>query len=210
MATLSSTDIVFYYTAGASGAANNTLALGGTISATNTVPDNTANNVFDDVTGDESTSGTIEYRAIAIKDTHASADMLNAKVWITGYVRAASNYDVMSFALAKPTGTTIELIANCYAAPTAAQFTVATGSTVAFTAEGSPSSTLTYGTNPAGSWFGLWLRRSVPAGAAAYSNRAVTIQVQCETTGSPLRTINMEFKVDFAKGDAIPLVHLYS
>lgn len=196
MATLTSTDIVFYYTATGSTVAN-TLSLGSTINA-NTIPDNTANNIFDDVTGDESTSGRVEYRCIACKDTHASADMLNAKVYISGYVRAAANYDVISFALQKPTGGTnpVQTIASETAAPTASLFTVATGSTVSWTAEGAPSSTLTYGTVTAGQWMGIWIMRSVPASAVAYSNRAVTITVLCETTGSPRHVVVKELSVN--------------
>jgi hypothetical protein len=48
----------------------------------------------------------------------------------------------------------------------------------------------------AGSYFGIWLKREVPAGASAYSNRSCTIKVQCETTASPFtQTITREFKV---------------
>lgn len=196
MATLTTNDIVFYYTLTGS-TADTTASRGGTINSS-TIPDNTSNNIFDDVTGDESSAGRVEYRCIACKDTHATASMLNAKVYISGYVRAASNYDVISFALQNPTNGTnpVQTIASETAAPNASLFTVPVGNTVAWTAEGSPSSTLTFGTVAAGKWMGIWIMRSVPAGAVAFSNRAVTITVICETTGSPRHAVVKEFAVN--------------
>ncbi|RLI53743.1 MAG: hypothetical protein DRP09_14970 [Candidatus Thorarchaeota archaeon] len=185
---LSSLDIVFYYTWQATGPENNTLSLGGTISSY-TIPDNLANNVFDDVTGDESELGDIEYRAIAVKNTSSSFDMLNTKVWIEDYNRASSGGDTIYFALENPSGSpsSIQLIEDESTSPDESKFVVKTGETVSWTVEGSPSSTLEFGTVGPGEWFGVWLKREVPGGASAFSNRTVTIKVQCETTASPHR-----------------------
>ena len=95
---LSSIDIVFYYSAQATGPTNNTLSLGGTISATGTITDNLANNIFDDVTGDESAAGDTEYRGIYIKDTNSAYSMINPKIWILGYRRDPTNPDTISIA----------------------------------------------------------------------------------------------------------------
>lgn len=181
---LTESDIVFYYTNNAT-QATNTLSLGGSISST-TITSGIANNIFDNVTGDESELGDTEYRAIAVKDNSSSYDMINAKVWITGYSRAGTGADTISFALEKPSGTTIQLIDNESTAPNPSKFTVATGATVSWTVEGSPSNTLFYGTLTAGQWFGIWLRREVPAGASAFNNRSCTLRIQCETTASPI------------------------
>jgi len=212
MATLSASDIVFYYT-GTGTTIANTLSLGSTIS-NNTIPDNTANNIFDDVTGDESTAGRVEYRCIACKDTHASADMLNAKVYISGFTRAAGSYDVMSFAVENPTGGTnpVQTIASETATPNADLFITKIGNTVSWTEEDAPSSTLTFGTVSAGNWMGIWLRRSVPASAVAFSNRAVTITVVCETTGSPRHAVIKEFCVnvnELFRGNKANAIALY-
>ena len=180
---LSSLDIVFYYTGNATGPSDNTLSLGGTISA-HTIPDATANNVFDDVTGDESADGDTEYRAIAVKNTNSTYDMLNTKVWIEGYTRAASGADTIYFALENPTGSpaSIQTIADESTAPDESKFVVKTGATVSWTEEGSPSATLEFGTVNPGEWFGIWLKRVVPQNASPYSDRSTTIKVQCETT----------------------------
>ncbi len=196
MATLSASDIVFYYT-GVASSISNTLSLGSTIGL-NTIPDNVANNIFDDVTGDQSAVGRVEYRCIACKDTHASASMLDTKVYISGYVRATSNYDVMSFAIENPTNGTnpCQTISSETTAPNANLFITKLGNTVGWTAEGSPSSTLSFGTIQYGQWMGIWLKRSVPANAVAFNDRSVTITVLCETTGSPRHAVTKSFAIN--------------
>ena len=191
---LSSDEIVFYYTDGATGPSDNTLSLGGTIS-NSTIPSGAANNVFDDVTGDESETGDTEYRAIAVKNTSSGYDMLNTKVYISGYDRAATKADIIYFALEKSSGSpaSIQHIANESTAPDENKFVTKIGNTVSWTEEGSPSSTLEFGTVNPGEWFGIWLKRVVPSGASAYNNRSCTIVVQCETTASPY-TVQIERK----------------
>jgi len=198
---LSSLDIVFYYTGNATGPSNNTLSLGGTISSA-TIPDATANNVFDDVTGDESAAGKTEYRGIAIKDTNSTYTMINPKVWITGYVRAGSGADTISIARS-----TFPLNSNTMG--TCTNESTAPSESLSWIVEGSPSSTIDFspGTLNPGNWFGLWLKRVVPAGASAFSNRSVTIQVQCETTASPYKQIvKRTYIVNWRKDGAISVL----
>jgi len=191
---LSSDEIVFYYTDGATNPSNNTLSLGGTIS-NSTIPSGVANNVFDDVTGDESETGDTEYRAIAVKNTSSEYDMLNTKVYISGYSRAASGADTIYFALEKSSGSpaSIQQISNEDTAPDENKFVTKIGNTVSWTEEGNPSATLEFGTVNPGEWFGIWLKRVVPENATAYNNRSCTIVVQCETTASPY-TVQIERK----------------
>jgi len=200
---LQASDLEFRYTDNAT-QSTNTLSLGGTISGT-TIP-TTSPNVFDDVTADESETGDTEYRAIGLINTSATFDFLDVKVWITGYNRAASGADTISFALENPQGSpsSIQTIPDESTGPDTDKFVVATGATVSWTEEGSPSTTLTFGTIPAGgsNWMGIWLRRKVPAGAEAYSNRSCTIKVRGETTGSPLQIVEKTLVVEVAK-DAI-------
>ncbi len=201
---LSSDEIVFYYTDGATGPSNNTLSLGGTISSA-TISTGVANNVFDDVTGDESETGDTEYRAIAVKNTSTGYDMLNTKVYISGYYRASSGADTIYFALEKSAGSpaSIQLISNESTAPDESKFVTKKGDTVTWTVEGSPSSTLEFGTVSPGEWFGIWLKRVVPEDASAWNNRSCTIVVQCETTASPQRyQIERRYVVSWGK-DAI-------
>lgn len=180
-------DLLYKYTNEA-GTTNPETSLGGTLGP-NTIPSGIANNIFDDVTGDESSSGKIEYRAIGIHNTLSTHVWMNTKAWITGYTRHGTpvNADTISFWVEKPAGTggdpdgTIQVIANDTTAPSGATFQV----------EGAPSSTLVVsgldyvGSIGADDWSGIWLKRDVPAGAGAYSNRSCTLKVQGETSASP-------------------------
>ena len=205
---LSSLDIVFYYSDGATGPSNNTLSLGGTISAS-TITDALANNIYDDVTGDESSAGDTEYRGIYVKDTNATYTMINTKIWITGYTRHATGTLADTISMGCSTfilgANTMGVCAN--------ESSSMNETGIVWVTEGAPSNTIGFSntsiattTSPfgattlaAGSYFGVWFKRIVPAGAGAYSNRSVTIQVQCETTASPYtQTITKEFKVEWS------------
>ena len=201
---LSSLDIVFYYTGNATGPSNNTLSLGGTISPY-TIPDATPNNIWDDVTGDESAAGDTEYRGIAIKDTNPTYSMINPKVWISGYVRAASGADTIYIARS-----TFPLNSNTMGVCTN-ESTAPNETGLNWIVEGAPSATIDFspGTLNPGNWFGIWLKRVVPAGASAFSNRSFTIVVQCETTASPFRyTITKTYSVSWNKGGAISVIQV--
>jgi len=187
-------DLVFYYTNDAE-QATNTLSLGGTISL-NTITSDVANNVFDDVTGDESWEGDTEYRAIAIKNESTTNDYLNVYVYIKGFVRAGTDADTISFVLEKPSGSpeSIQLLQD--EDDTAGLFdpdrcTVATGETVTWTTEGAPSNSLFYGTLSTLDWFGIWFRREVPERASPFDERKCTLELKGETTASPPK----EFKI---------------
>jgi len=187
-------DLVFYYTNDAK-KETNTLSLGGTISP-NTITSGVANNVFDIVTGDESAEGDTEYRAIAIKNESTTNDYLNVYVYIKGFVRAGTGADTISFVLEKPSGTPASIQLLDDEEDSTNKFdpnktTVATGATVTWTTEGSPSNSLFYGTLPIGQWFGIWFRREVPKGASAFDNRSCTLELKGETSASSPK----EFKV---------------
>ena len=201
---LDSSDIKFCYTGSATGPSNNTLSLGGTISGSppNTIPDNTANNIFDDVTGDESSSGDTEYRGIAIYiDTIASNgsfDAINPKIWITGYKRSPDVADTIYIAKS-----TFALNSNTMGTCTD-EDTAPNETGLSWVEEGSPSSTIDWGggTLKSENWVGIWLKRVVPAGASAYSDRSCTIKFQCETTASPYKhTITRTFVLNFPAGN---------
>ncbi len=195
---ITSSDLLFKYT-GSGSASNPELSLGGTISS-NTIPSGTDNNLFDDVTGDESYSGVQHYRAIGIHNSNSTHILMNAKLWITGYSRATSNYDVIYFGTERPSGTggnpdgTIQTIGSETIAP----------SGITWKEEGSPSDTINLsGKDYVGSigpndWSGIWLQRSIPPGAVAYNNRSCTLRVQGETSASPyIYRITKDFRVIF-------------
>lgn len=198
---ISVADILFKYT-GTADTSDPETSLGGTC-AVDTIPLATDNNLFDDVTGDESSLGVSHYRAIGIHATLATYIWMNTKAYITGYTRAGADNDVISFAVEKPvTGAgdpdgTIQIIAGETFAPTG----------VTWTTEGAPSNTMDLSgqayANSIGpdDWAAIWFRRAVPAGAAAFSNRACTLRVEGETSASPyIYNVVVDFKISWYEG----------
>jgi len=210
---LSSTDLVFYYT-GAATTVDTTSSLGGTISA-NTIWDSIANNVYDDVTGDESTTGDTEYRCIAMKNTHATHDYIDCKAWIDGCVResGAATRDTISFSLEQPTGGTCDSVDTESDGPTWERTVPYEGGTthgwtVEDATDATSSGTQDYGTLVYGTWCFIWLRRQVPAGANAYSNRASTLKWQGETTGSPRMILEKTWTINWYENGISTYEHI--
>ena len=80
-----------------SGSAGNSLSsgpatsLGGYISTT-AIVDNTINNLFPDITGDQNAGYQVDYRCVFIKNTNASGLALqNSVLWVTGQVVGGAN-----------------------------------------------------------------------------------------------------------------------
>lgn len=204
---ISANSLIWYYTNNA-GSADPTQSLGSSIGTADSITSGVANNIFDDVTGAEASSGTQHFRAIAIKNTD-SLNWMNTSIWVTGYIRAASDNDVIYFGVEQPAGSpaTIQLIADEYTEP----------SGITWIAEGTPSSDTiisgTFGTGTIGAtddWGGIWLQRSIPASAAAFSNRSCTIKVEGESSASPLQKLSIEFAVDWKADGAIVVRKIFS
>lgn len=194
-------DILFKYT-GTAGTTDPETSLGGSISL-DTIPSGTDNNLFDDVTGDESSLGAQHYRAIGINNTLSTHIWMNTKAYILGYERAGANFDLIYFAPEQPAGTggepdgTIQIIASETDAPTGVTWTV----------EGTPSDTVDvsgkdYGNSiGADDWAGMWIQRSIPSGADAYSDRSCTLRVEGETSASPyIYHVVVDFRLSWYEG----------
>lgn len=158
-----------------SGGASNTdpnAALGGAISTAGggLITTDTLNNVWDNVSGAESSSGDTEYRAIFIKNNHGSLSLTGAKVWISSNTTSAD--DTIEIALAgEGINNTIETIANESTAPAGESFSAPT----------SFGTGLSIGTLAAGQAHGVWIKRIVSAAAAAANANPYTLSVQGET-----------------------------
>ncbi len=64
------------------------------------ITDNSDNNLFDDVSGQEASDGDTEYRCICIKNEHATLELQNAKVYLSESDIGAGN--TISFAVEVP------------------------------------------------------------------------------------------------------------
>ena len=138
---------------------NESNSTGGTITATE-VTDNTLNNLFDDVSAAEAESGAIEYRKIFVKNTNGSLTLSNIKIWISQLT--SSSGDEFHIGLGSSSDT--DGSAASYSQPT----TAGAGLSVASLASGASQ--------------GLWIRRTVSAGASAAANDTGILSVQGETS----------------------------
>lgn len=135
------------------------------------------NNVFDDVSGAEASSGDTEYRAIGFLNSNATLPLTSCVVWIQ--VDTGNGEDDISFGVEAPSASettgAIQTIANESTAPSAISFSDATTKGTGL------SCPLTSGEVGAGEWFGIWLRRVISAAASAAAAEAVTIRVEGDT-----------------------------
>jgi hypothetical protein len=149
------------------GAANTSAAasLGGAVSSTGII-DATANNLFDDVAGAEATAGDTEYRGFYIKNNHGSLALSNTKIYISALTSSASTEFDIGLAT-EAVNTSMATIADETTAPAGVTFS----RPVDYTAG------LAIGTLNAGDRKGIWIRRTVTAGASPASD-AGTLKVE--------------------------------
>ena len=167
---IASSDIVFRLSGGS---ANTTPAasLGGarsTAGGTGIITSGSANNLWDDVTGQESNDGDVEYRGIYVLNNHGSLTLQSASVWIDSLTTSASTEFDLALAGEGLNGT-METIANEGVAPAGETFTrpVAKGS-------------MSLGNIPNGQHYGIWIRRTVTALATAVNDTG-SIRVEGDT-----------------------------
>ena len=153
------------------GAANSDVnaALGGAKSSVE-VTDNTTHNLFDQVSGTESLAGDIEYRGVYLHNGHGSLTAQNTHVYISSNTPASDT--TIDIALAgEGLNATMETVANENTAPAGETFSAPT----------TYAGGLDMGNIPAGQHYGLWIRRTITAGASAVNDDTVTIKYDCDT-----------------------------
>lgn len=163
-----STDIKFYLAGGASNSDPNA-SLGGAISSTE-ITTATVNNLFDRVTGAESSAGDTEYRSFYVKNTHGILTLQSAVIWIVSNTPSTDTTIDIGLA-AEGANATLATIGNESTAPTS----------VSFSAPSSAGTGLSLGDLAAGQRYGIWVRRTVNASASAYADDNVVLRVQGDT-----------------------------
>lgn len=157
-----SSDIKFRLSGGAANT-DPALSLGGVKSSVD------ASNYFDDVSSAEASAGDTEYRCLYVHNNHGTLTLIGAKIWIQTQT---------------PSGDTDVAIGLGAAAVNATETATADESTapgsVSFSAPSSFAGGLTIGDLPAGQHKAVWIRRTVNAAAAAYSD-SFTLRVQGDT-----------------------------
>jgi hypothetical protein len=174
---ITATDILYKFSVAA--AAGNTTAgtaagsLGDQVSTTQ-ITDNTLNNLFDDVSGDENAASTVEYRGYFVHNNHATLTWTAPKVWISGEVAggavAAIAVDTVAASAVGSGSTQMTTIANETTAPAGQSFSSPT----------TKGTGLSLSDLPPGQVKGIWVRRSA-ANTAAVANDGVTVRVEGDT-----------------------------
>lgn len=163
-----------------SGAAGNSVAgtpAGslGKYCSTSTITDATIGNLFDDVSGDENTANTIDYRCYVIHNSHASLTWQNVVVYISaevaGGASAAIGVDPTAASAVGSAGAQAVTIANELTAPAG----------VSFTAPTTKGTGLSMGSIANGQVKALWVRRTA-ANSAALDSDGVTITCAGDTS----------------------------
>jgi len=150
----------------------------GNYRASSNITSGSDNNLFDDVSGDEASSGDTEYRAVGFLNNHGSLTLSNIKVWIsadTGNGEDDISFDVEVPSVSETTGA-IQTIADESTAPTGlGGWSDATSKATGKAAPGSG------GDLAAGDWFGIWWRRVISASASAATAESCTVRVEGDT-----------------------------
>jgi len=158
-----STDIVYRLSGGAANTSP-IASIGGTKSSTASGTD-----LFDSVSSVEASSGDTEYRLIYVHNAHPTLTMLGSKVWIQTNTPSAST-DVAIGLAAAGANATETAVADEDTAP----------ASVSFSQPASFAAGLSLGDLSPGQHYGVWVRRTVTAGAASASDN-FTLRVQCDT-----------------------------
>ncbi len=153
---------------GGSSNSNPNLSIGGAESSVEIV-DATLHNLFDIVSSAEGAAGDTEYRCYYVHNGHATLTMQSAKVYIT--TNTPDSDTTVEIGLAAAAINSAETaIANENTAPSSVTFSTPSS--------GSP---LAIGDIPPGQYKGVWVKRIVTAGAAAYNADSVILTVECDT-----------------------------
>ena len=154
------TDIV-YRLSGGSGNTDPLLSIGGAKSSTAS-----SSTIFDDVSSAEAAAGDVEYRLVYIHNGHATLAYQAAAVWVQTQTPSSAT-DVAIGLAAAGLNATETAVANENTAP----------ASVTFSAPSTFAGGLSLGNIPAGQHYGVWVRRTVNAGAASASD-SFTLRVQ--------------------------------
>jgi len=163
-----STDLKLFHSGGGS---NSTIAndIAGDISSVE-LTDNTLNNLWDDVSGDESSAGDTEYRKIFFKNGHGSLTAQSTVLWID--TNTTSTNDTINIGL-DPAGS------GAAGADIANESTAPAG--VTFSAPSTKGAGLSLGNIANGVRYAIWVKRIVDAAAAANDSNSYILKIECDT-----------------------------
>lgn len=145
-------------------------SLGDQVSTTQ-ITDAQIGNVFDDVSGAEAAAGVVDYRCIFILNNHATLTLTGATVAVQSETAGGATIDVATDNIAK----SAKGSASAQAGTIANETTAPTG--VSAFGDGP----LALGDLAPGEVKGVWIRRTVPAGASAVNPDGFILRVSGDT-----------------------------
>lgn len=178
MAAITSAEVLFKYSTTA-GAAGNTTAgtaagsLGKYVSTTQWAG-GVANDLYDDISGSENSSGTVDYRCIFVHNSNSANVLQNTKAWLSAEVAGGANVAIG----VDPTAASAVGSATAQAVTIANETTAPAG--VTFTSPTNAGAGIDLGNIPNGQVRAFWVRRTA-TNSSALSADGVTIAVTGDT-----------------------------
>ncbi|MEW8494254.1 MAG: hypothetical protein AB2604_10650 [Candidatus Thiodiazotropha taylori] len=161
------TDIDFHLSGGAANADPNA-SLGGAIS-NNQITSGALHNLWDIVSGAESSAGDTEYRCIYVRNNSAQT-LFNAHVYVSTESPSVGSDELIGLGTSAVNGVE-QTVADESSAPAGVAFSQANG----------VGNALAIGDIPAGQHKAIWIQRDISIGAAAYNNDGPTLTVGGDT-----------------------------
>jgi len=143
----------------AQGNVNNSL---GKYASTTDMTDASLNNLYDNISGDENTAGTVDYRAFAVINNHGTLTWTGPKVWLLSEIAGGAS---LSIGL-DPVG----VVAASAVMGTSIGSETSAPAGVTFSAPTTKAAGLSPGDVPAGSGFIVWVKRTAANNAAIDSD----------------------------------------
>lgn len=176
---IASSDILYKLSTTA-GAAGDSTAQGtpsnsfGKYMSTTQIVDNTLDNLFDDVTGDENAASNVDYMCFFVENNHATITWLNPIAWISAEGAGTTHAIGLD-----PAGVVAKGSASAQAATIANDLAAPAG--VTFSHPTTKPGGLAIGNMAPGTCQAIWVRRTAANGAALNSD-GVTVRVEGDTT----------------------------
>ncbi len=148
-------------------------SLGKYISTTD-ITDNTLNNLFDNISGDENAASTVDYRCIFVYNSHGSLTWQSPKVWLSSEVSGGA-----SIAIGIDTNAASAVGSASAQAIEVANETTAPGG-VTFSSPTTKGAGLSLSDLPNGQCRAIWVRRTA-ANSAALANDGATLRTEGDT-----------------------------
>lgn len=156
--------------AGDTSAGTAATSLGDQVSTTS-LTDASLNNLFDDVSGSEASAGDVEYRCIFVLNNHATLTLQNATIQVLSQTSGGGSIDIA----------TDNIAISAKGSASAQATTIADENTAPTGVSAFGAGPLSIGNLGPGQVKGVWVRRTVTAGAGAVDPDGAILRISGDT-----------------------------